>query len=80
MYRFLLRHGFVRLIGGRAVPVLMVWDLAVVANRIRRIPLVDRSLRRGAGAAWRGVGSAVSSRGRSVRRRRAGDPPGRTGA
>jgi hypothetical protein len=51
MLRFLLRHGAVRMIGGRAVPVLMLWDAALLANRVRRIPVVDRSLRRGAAAA-----------------------------
>lgn len=50
MYRFLMRRGLARLIGGRAVPALMLWDLAVMANRARRIPVVDRTLRRGAGA------------------------------
>ena len=51
MLRFLLRHGAVRMIGGRAVPVLMLWDAALLANRVRRIPVVDRGLRRGAAAA-----------------------------
>jgi hypothetical protein len=51
MYRFVVRHGLVRMIGGRAVPALLLWDLAVVANRARRIPIVDRNLRRGVGAA-----------------------------
>ena len=51
MFRFLLRHGAVRMIGGRAVPVLMLWDLAMLANRARKIPVVDRGLRRGAAAA-----------------------------
>jgi hypothetical protein len=62
MLRFVMRHGLVRLIGGRAVPALLVWDALVLANRARRIPLVDRGLRRGAGLARRGVGSVVSSR------------------
>jgi hypothetical protein len=61
MLRFAMRHGLVRLIGGRAVPLMIVWDVAVLANRARRIPLVDRSLRRGAGAAVRGAGSVVAS-------------------
>jgi hypothetical protein len=51
MYRFIVRHGLVRMIGGRAVPALLLWDLAVVANRTRQIPIVDRNLRRGVGAA-----------------------------
>ena len=54
MVRFLLRHGMVRFIGGRAVPVMVVWDAVVIANRVRRIPVVDRGLRRGVGAARRG--------------------------
>ena len=62
MLRFVMRHGLVRLVGGRAVPALMVWDALVLANRARRIPFVDRSLRRGARVARRGVVSAVSSR------------------
>jgi len=62
MLRFIARHGLVRLVGGRAVPALLIWDLAILANRTRRIPLVDRSLRRGAGAASRRVGSLVSGR------------------
>jgi hypothetical protein len=55
MYRFIVRHGLVRLIGGRAVPAMMLWDLAVIANRTRRIPIVDRNLRRGVGAVGRRV-------------------------
>ena len=47
MMRFLLRHGAVRLIGGRAVPALMLIDLAMLANRARKVPVVDRNLRRG---------------------------------
>jgi len=61
MLRFVARFGIVRLVGRRAVPVLLVWDLAMLANRTRRIPLVDRTLRRGAGAARRGVGAAGAS-------------------
>ena len=71
MLRFLARFGLVRLIGRRAVPALIVWDLARVANRIRLIPLVDRTLRRGAGAARRGIGSAVLRR----RRRTSAEGP-----
>jgi hypothetical protein len=62
MFRFVARHGLVRLIGGRAVPAMFAWDLLVLANRARRIPVVDRGLRRGAGAARRGVGAVVTSR------------------
>ena len=59
MIRFLVRHGLVRVVGGKLVPALMVWDIAVLANKTRRIPIVDRGLRRGATAARHGVGSAV---------------------
>jgi hypothetical protein len=59
MLRFLVRHGAVRLIGRRALPALIVWDVAVLANRARQIPLVDRGLRRSAWAARRGAGSVV---------------------
>lgn len=62
MVRFLLRHGMVRLIGGRAVPVMVVWDVVVLADRARRIPVVDRGLRRGVGAARRGFGTALTTR------------------
>ena len=61
MLKFAMRHGLVRLIGGRAVPLMWAWDIAVLANKARRIPIVDRSLRRGAGAAVRGAGSVVGS-------------------
>jgi len=61
MLKFAMRHGLVRLIGGRAVPLMWVWDMAVLANKARRIPIVDRSLRRGAGAAVRGAGTVVAS-------------------
>ena len=62
MLRFVARHGLVRMIGGRAVPALLIWDLAMLANKTRRIPAVDRGLRRGAGLAIRGLGSVASSR------------------
>lgn len=71
MLRFVARHGLVRLIGRRAVPALLIWDIATLANKTRRIPVVDRTLRRGAGAARRGVGSAVTGR----RRRRPRETP-----
>jgi hypothetical protein len=61
MLRFAVRHGLVRLIGGRAVPLMIVYDVAVLANKARRIPLVDRTLRKGAGVAVRGAGSVVRS-------------------
>jgi hypothetical protein len=51
MMRWLLRYGAIRLVGRRVVPVLMVWDAAVLANKARQIPAVDRALRRGAAAA-----------------------------
>ena len=56
MLRILARHGLVRIIGGRAVPALLIWDLVVLADRTRQIPVVDRGLRRGAGAASHGRG------------------------
>lgn len=63
MLKFAMRHGLVRLIGGRAVPLMWAWDIAMLANRARRIPVVDRSLRRGAGAAVRQARSVgVNSR------------------
>jgi hypothetical protein len=83
MLRFLARHGLVRVVGGRAVPVLLAWDLIVLADRMRRIPVVDRGLRRGAGAAGRWVVAGARSerqRLRSVGRtrwaRRRGDRAG----
>jgi hypothetical protein len=51
MMRWLLRYGAIRLVGRRALPVLMVWDAAVLANKARQIPVVDKTLRRGAAAA-----------------------------
>jgi hypothetical protein len=80
MFRFIARHGLVRMIGGRAVPALLLWDLAMLANRTRRIPVVDRGVRRGADMASRGVRSVASSRptvGRSpgARGNRRSSPP-----
>jgi hypothetical protein len=69
MLRFVARHGLVRLIGGRAVPALLLWDLAMLANRTRRIPVVDRSLRRGAREAGRRLTPLVTARPRFGRRR-----------
>ncbi|MFL5647215.1 MAG: hypothetical protein ACJ77V_01220 [Chloroflexota bacterium] len=66
MLRFLLRHGAVRLIGGRAVPALMLIDLAMLANRTRKVPVVDRNLRRGA--------SAIGKRARAGAGRRRSGP------
>jgi hypothetical protein len=70
MLRFLARHGLVRMIGGRAVPVLFAWDIVMLANRTRRIPIVDRNLRR-AGRNARGrleeAGAAAAAR-RAARR------------
>jgi hypothetical protein len=74
MMRFLLRHGAVRLIGGRAVPALMLIDLAMLANRTRKVPVVDRTLRRGVGAVQRRATTVVAGR----RARRAEDPPRRS--
>src|SRR5262245_53222856 len=51
MWRWLVRYGAIRVVGRRALPVLMLWDAAVMANKVRRIPAVDRTLRRGAAAA-----------------------------
>jgi hypothetical protein len=74
MMRFLLRHGAVRLIGGRAVPALMLIDLAMLANRTRKVPIVDRNLRRGVGAVQRRATTVVAGR----RARHAEDPPQRS--
>lgn len=70
MYRFVVRHGLVRLIGGRAVPALLLWDLAMMANRARRIPVVDRGLRRVLGNARRTAAEVLPGQGirRSTRR------------
>jgi hypothetical protein len=62
MFRFIARHGLVRLIGGRAVPALLLWDLAMLANRARQIPVVERNLRRGVDAAGSRVTGAVTGR------------------
>ena len=59
------------MIGGRAVPLMWAWDVAVLANKARRIPVVDRTLRKGAGAAVRGAGTVV----RSPRWTAASEPP-----
>jgi hypothetical protein len=77
MLRFAMRHGLVRLIGGRAVPLMLVWDVAVLANKARRIPVVDRTLRKGAGAAVRGAGTVVASPRWRMRPGRPGGPDAR---
>jgi hypothetical protein len=66
MLRFVVKHGLVRIIGRRAVPVLLVWDAAVLVNKVRRVPAVDRGLRRGAGAARRGAGTARRALGTKI--------------
>ena len=58
MLKFLIRAGLIRVVGRRAVPALMLIDVAMLANRARRIPVVDRNLRRGAAA----VADQVASR------------------
>ena len=67
MMRWLLRYGAIRLVGRRALPVLMVWDAAVLANKARQIPVVDRTLRRGAAAAADRVADALDNVGPRVR-------------
>ena len=67
MIRFVVRYGLVRVIGRRAIPALMIWDAAVMANRARQIPIVDRTLRRGAGAAMRGAADVAGGRYRPAR-------------
>ena len=62
MLRFVARYGLVRFAGRRAVPALLAWDLLVLADRARRIPAIDRSLRRGAGATLDRLGAAVAAR------------------
>jgi hypothetical protein len=81
MLRFIARHGLVRMIGGRAVPALLLWDLAVMANRARQIPAVERGLRRGVDAAGRRAASAMPIvRARTGRRRGPASPPRPAGA
>jgi hypothetical protein len=71
MLRFVARYGLVRLVGRRVVPALLVWDAMVLANTARQIPIVDRGLRRGAGAARRTAAGALARR---RRRGRSGEP------
>lgn len=84
MLRFAVRHGLVRLIGRRALPVMLAWDVAVIANKARQIPIVDRGLRRGASAARRTAEAVATSPRLRVLPSRPGLPgrpslPGRTG-
>lgn len=72
MLRFVMRYGLVRLIGRRAVPALIVWDVAVLANRTRQIPIVDRVLRRSVGTARQGIDSVVRRAPRPARPSRPG--------
>jgi len=76
MLRFIARYGIVRLVGRRAVPALLIWDIAVLANKTRQIPVVGRTLRRGAGAARRGLGSTVLGRRRRPRHQTPSTAPG----
>jgi hypothetical protein len=62
MLRFVARYGLVRLVGRRVLPALMVWDAMVMANKARQIPIVDRTLRRGAGAASRRATGVLAGR------------------
>ncbi len=77
MLRFAIRHGLVRMIGGRAVPAMLAWDLLVLANKTRQIPVVGRIMRRGASAARGRLGAVASAGARSVSsaRRRGGPDP-----
>jgi hypothetical protein len=77
MLRFVARYGLVRVVGRRALPALMVWDAVVMANKARQIPVVDRGLRRGAGAVRRGAVGALARR-RRPRRRDVPDPADHT--
>jgi hypothetical protein len=70
MFRFVARHGLVRLIGGRAVPALLAWDILMLANRTRQIPVVERGMRRGADAASRRFAAAMARRPARLRRDR----------
>jgi hypothetical protein len=62
MWRWALRYGAIRVVGRRALPVLMLWDAAVLANKARQIPAVDRNLRRGVSAAAKGAESILVGR------------------
>jgi hypothetical protein len=67
MMRWLLRYGAIRIVGRRALPVLMVWDAAVLANKARQIPVIDRTLRRGAAAAADRVAETLENVGPRMR-------------
>jgi len=80
MWRWMVRYGAVRVVGRRVLPVLMLWDAAVLANKARRIPMVDRNLRRGASAAAKGAETVLVGRrfhGPGMRRRPASGRDGR---
>ncbi len=49
MLKFVMRHGLVRHDRRPCGPVDVGWDVAVLANKARRIPVVDRTLRKGRG-------------------------------
>ncbi len=74
MLKFVMRHGLVRLIGGRAVPLMWSWDVAVLANRARRIPVVDRDLRTGAAPPFAVAGTVVRGPRWTARPSRPGRP------
>ena len=44
--KYAARHGLIRVIGGKAVPALLAWDMLMLANRTRRNPYVDRACAR----------------------------------
>jgi hypothetical protein len=73
--KYAARHGLVRVIGGRAVPALLAWDILMLANRTRRNPYVDRALRKGFAAARDKARATAEARSRKraerVRRRTA---------
>jgi hypothetical protein len=70
--KYAARHGLVRLIGGRAVPALLAWDLLMLANNTRRNPYVDRALRKGFAVARDKARATAAARAdeRAERRRR----------
>lgn len=68
----LLRYGLVRVAGRRAVPAMLAWDLLMLADRTRRIPIVDRNLRRGAVAARDRLAAAAAGRSNPINVRRPG--------
>jgi hypothetical protein len=68
----LLRYGLVRVAGRRVVPVMLAWDLLMIANRTRQIPIVDRNLRRGAVGARDRLAGAAAGRSSPFNLRRPG--------